>query len=91
MKKIYLTILVLAGIHNIASAQFATPTMAGFSALHHSLHASPATLPEYKYYLALPHLDFGVHNNFALNDLLTAEGDSMRLDLSKWTRNNASF
>jgi len=89
MKKIFLTILVLAGIHNIASAQFATPTMAGFNSLHQSLHASPATLPEYKYYLALPHMDFGIHNNFALNDLFTADGDSMLLDLSKWTRTNS--
>jgi len=89
MKKIFLTILVLAGIHNITSAQFATPTMAGFNSLHQSLHASPATLPEYKYYLALPHMDFGVHNNFALNDLFTPDGDSLGLDLSKWTRTNS--
>ena len=89
MKKLFLTVLALAGIHQMASAQFATPTMAGFRSLHQSLYAAPATLPEYKYYLALPHMDFGVHNNFALNDLFTPDGDSLRLDLSKWTSANS--
>ena len=88
MKKIFLTLLGLAGIQSLVTAQFASPTMAGFGSLHHSLQTTPATLPDYKYYLALPHLDIRVHNNFALNDLFTPDGDSMRLDLSKWTSAN---
>ena len=88
MKKLLLTILTLAVIQYMASAQFATPTMAGFSSLHQSLHTTPATLPDYKYYLVLPQMDIGIQNNFALNDLFTPDGDFLRLDLSKWTSAN---
>jgi hypothetical protein len=88
MKKIFLTLLGLAGLQTLVAAQFASPTMAGFRSMHQSLHTAPATLPDYKYYLALPHLEFRVDNNFALNDLFTPEGDSLRLDLSKWTSAN---
>jgi len=88
MKKIFLTLLGLAGIHTLVAAQFATPTMAGFRSMHQSLHTAPATLPDYKFYLAMPHLDLRVDNNFALNDLFTPDGDSLRLDLSKWTSAN---
>ena len=89
MKKNFLILLALAGIHHRVSAQFASPAMAGFGSMHQSLYTAPATLPDYQYVVALPHMDFGIHNNFALNDLFTADGDSMQLDLSKWTRNNS--
>ncbi|MFM9142971.1 MAG: DUF5723 family protein, partial [Bacteroidota bacterium] len=88
MKKVLLTLLGIAGIQTLASAQFASPTMAGFRSMHQSLHTAPASLPDYKFYLALPHVDMRVDNNFALNDLFTPDGDSLRLDLSKWTSAN---
>jgi|GEM_PF-2095275 len=88
MKKVLLTLLGIAGIQILASAQFASPTMAGFRSMHQSLHTAPASLPDYKFYLALPHVDMRVDNNFALNDLFTPDGDSLRLDLSKWTSAN---
>jgi hypothetical protein len=88
MKKIFLTLLGLAGLQTLVAAQFASPTMAGFRSMHQSLHTAPATLPDYKYYLALPHLDIRADNNFALNDLFTPDGDSLSLDLSKWTSAN---
>ena len=66
MKKIFLILLALAGIHHRVSAQFASPAMAGFGSMHQSLYTAPATLPDYQYVVALPHMDFGIHNNFAL-------------------------
>jgi hypothetical protein len=89
MKKIFLTLLCLVGLQTLVIAQFVSPTMAGFRPMHHSLQTSPATLPKYKFNLALPYWETRVDNNFTLNDLFTPDGDSMRLDLSNWTNANS--
>jgi hypothetical protein len=89
MKAVLLTLLGISCLQNLVFAQFVSPTIAGFHSMHHSLQTTPASMPKYRLNIALPYAEAQMDNNFTLNDLFTSDGDSLQLDLSKWTEANS--
>jgi hypothetical protein len=91
-KILYIFHGVILGLYlpNKSLAQHSSTAMTGFTFSPDALEVSPSKLPDFKYHLALPHIQSTVANSFSLHELFIPAGDSVLLSLKPWKSPDAN-